>query len=216
MNKLVSSSLKTVLTYLILFKVLVIMMGCKPMGKITMEEPVAPISATQPSPTVPTPAPVLTPLAGLQCDLYDLSSSPPTQLPNFDPEASQTVLNGQQPAGTPVATWMITGPIDFTTQASMLAGSGEALLVNYAIDCKGKFDVLQNSVYILLLNSDDGSRLLVDGSTIIQNDGEHGAQNVTSNLAATSGTHSIELQYFQGPGVVTLQLYSNLPMTFHQ
>ncbi len=154
--------------------------------------------------------------AGLSCALYDMSASPISELPNFNPSASQTVLNGQPSAGVAIANFPMVGVIDFTTSQAMLAGSGYGASTNYALDCTGYFDSETMQGYTLSLTSDDGSKLLIDGLTVLANDGVHGATTVNSNVAVTQGTHSIELQYFQGPGNVTLILLSSVPLEFHQ
>lgn len=157
------------------------------------------------------------PAVGLSCNVWDLSANPPTVLPSFNPSGnSQAIVSGQEIVGVPTATYTITGPINFLTQATMLAGSGLTLTVNYALDCKGYFTSNVEQVYELTLNSDDGSQLLIDGFSIIDNDGEHAETSKSANIAATQGQHSIELQYFQGPGVVALQLFSNIGMEFYQ
>lgn len=227
MNKLFST-LKTVLTYLILFKVLAMIIGCSPVGRstssATITPPPAPICTTcnpLPQPpadpvTINPPIPVLTPPAGLLCNLYDLSLSPPSMLPNFEPEASQAALNQGESVGPSIATWLMAEVIDFTTANAMQAGSGYSLETNYAMDCKGLFTASDTDIYDLSLNSDDGSQLLIDGASIILNDELHSAKSVSATVAITKGVHTVELQYFQGPGVAVLQLYSNLPMNFHQ
>jgi hypothetical protein len=108
----------------------------------------------------------------------------------------------------------MTEQINFSTQAAMLAGSGSTLTTWYALDCTGVFNVPATQVYNLTLNSDDGSQLLIDGVSIIDNDGEHSATSKSGSIALEAGQHSVELQYFQGPGVVELQLLSNIGMEF--
>jgi hypothetical protein len=78
----------------------------------------------------------------------------------------------------------------------------------FAIDYKGDFRVDKAGRYGFRLSSDDGSRLLIDGKTVVDNDGVHGTVSASGQADLTAGRHSIEVQYFQGPPVrVSLQLF---------
>ncbi len=174
-----------------------------------------PVYIEQTTPT-PTPSPVLTPVSGLSCNVYDLSVLQPANLPIFDSSPSQAIVGSTVAVSQPIASYMITGQVDFTTPQQILAGSGVAQTTWFAVDCTGKFDVTTGNVYSLSLNSDDGSQLLIDNTSIILNNGLHSATSKSASVAITPGTHTIELQYFQGPGQAVLQLYSNLSLEFHQ
>jgi hypothetical protein len=185
-----------------------------PTGSPGLTGPAGPTGPSAPTPTA-TPAPVAPTLsAGLLCNLYNLAASQPSSLPSFSPGGSQAVVSGQVPAGPIAVTFVMTEQINFSTQAAMLAGSGSTLTTWYALDCTGVFNVPATQVYNLTLNSDDGSQLLIDGVSIIDNDGEHSATSKSGSIALEAGQHSVELQYFQGPGVVELQLLSNIGMEF--
>ena len=69
----------------------------------------------------------------------------------------------------------------------------------FAIRYTGVFNVDTVGDYAFRLVSDDGSRLFIDGKMIIDNDGVHPTQSVSGNAYLTSGQHSIEVDYFQGP-----------------
>jgi hypothetical protein len=179
------------------------------------------------SSTVPTPSPSPSPganlqpqggvLSGLSCNVYDLSVSMPQDLPNFNPTASQTILNGSQvSAGTPVSSFEMNAVIDFVTPQAILAGSYQTMTTWFALDCTGYMDVSEYSSYSFTINSDDGSQLLIDGLSVIDNDGLHAALPKQGDIVLPLGTHSVELQYFQGPGDAVLQLFSNLPVEFYQ
>ncbi|HKP76673.1 MAG TPA: OmpA family protein, partial [Longimicrobiaceae bacterium] len=82
----------------------------------------------------------------------------------------------------------------------------------FAIDYRGAFAVPGPGTYRFRLTSDDGSRLLIDGQQVIDNDGIHGGNPVEGEAQLTEGVHSIEVQYFQGPRVeVELVLEWALP-----
>jgi hypothetical protein len=77
----------------------------------------------------------------------------------------------------------------------------------FGIVYRGNFKINTPGVYQFHLLSDDGSKLFIDDSLIINNDGQHGPQSVTKEIALDGSDHKIEVQYFQGPRVhVALQL----------
>lgn len=79
---------------------------------------------------------------------------------------------------------------------------------NYAVQFTGDFTVLDDGEYQFRVCSDDGSRVLLDGQPLIENDGLHGPNNppirATVNLKA--GVHKMEIQFFQAGGGQTLAL----------
>ena len=164
----------------------------------------------------PTPVqPVGGIVGGLLCNLYDLSATQPTELPNFSPQSSQTLLNGQQSAGSVVATFQLGGTLDYTSAQEILAGTGQTMTTWFALDCKGNFTVSATQVYSFMINSDDGSQLIIDGFPVLNDDGLHSATAKQADIGLEGGVHTVELQYFQGPGQVVLQLFSNVPMNFY-
>ena len=69
----------------------------------------------------------------------------------------------------------------------------------FALHYRGAFAVPAAGTYRFRLTSDDGSRLLIDGRQVIDNDGVHGEVQVEESVQLAEGVHSIEVQYFQGP-----------------
>jgi outer membrane protein OmpA-like peptidoglycan-associated protein len=69
----------------------------------------------------------------------------------------------------------------------------------FALDYRGSFAVPAPGTYRFRLSSDDGSRLLIDGRQVIDNDGIHGGNAVEGEAQLDEGVHAIEVQYFQGP-----------------
>lgn len=52
--------------------------------------------------------------------------------------------------------------------------------------------------------SDDGSRLMVDGDIVVDNDGVHGAAEQQGSVALGAGLHAIRVEYFEKLGDTTL------------
>ena len=69
----------------------------------------------------------------------------------------------------------------------------------FAIDYNGRFWIQEPGYYDFSLLSDDGSKLYIDGKTIINNDGVHRAIEVTGGVKLKAGMHRIRVSYFRGP-----------------
>jgi len=69
----------------------------------------------------------------------------------------------------------------------------------FAIDYKGKLFIPEDRDFTFYLLSDDGARLIIDGQTVIDNDGIHPPRERSGTVSLKRGLHSIEVQYFQGP-----------------
>ena len=68
----------------------------------------------------------------------------------------------------------------------------------YAIRYKGFLRAPATGLYVLELGTCDGSRLLIDGRMVADNDGIHGTSVAQYPLALAAGLHSFELSYFKG------------------
>lgn len=60
--------------------------------------------------------------------------------------------------------------------------------------------------YTFYTNSDDGSKLYIDGNELVQNDGLHGMQERPGSIDLTSGIHEIKITYFEKDGGQELQV----------
>jgi hypothetical protein len=82
----------------------------------------------------------------------------------------------------------------------------------FAIRYTGSFQAEVDGDYGFRLVSDDGSRLIIDGKKVIDNDGQHPPQSVSGSTYLSRGTHQIEVDYFQGPReYIALQLFWTPP-----
>lgn len=69
---------------------------------------------------------------------------------------------------------------------------------NYGIVFEGKIKAPQKGEYNFDLSSDDGSRILVDGKKIVEDDGVHPAADIHHGKASLeAGEHAFRLEYFQ-------------------
>jgi PA14 domain len=69
----------------------------------------------------------------------------------------------------------------------------------FAIDYSGEIWISKAGKYQFALNSDDGSKLYIDGHNVIDNDGIHPPQVETGSAKLKEGIHQIRVSYFQGP-----------------
>ncbi|MFC1543666.1 alpha-L-fucosidase [Gemmatimonadota bacterium] len=70
----------------------------------------------------------------------------------------------------------------------------------------GYLDIPRDDVYRFRLISDDGSRLLIDGESVVDNDGLHGAEARQGYAALAEGSHRIVVEWFNKTGGAELGL----------
>ena len=81
----------------------------------------------------------------------------------------------------------------------------------FGIEYTGTFKANEAGQYLFRLMSDDGSKLIIDGKLIINNDGQHGITSKKGELLLDDSRHSIKIQYFQGARYqIALQLFASL------
>ncbi|WP_460750773.1 family 16 glycoside hydrolase [Myceligenerans cantabricum] len=90
--------------------------------------------------------------------------------------------------------------IDYSTEADF--GRGDHFiahaLANLSVPADGTYD--------FRLTSDDGSRLLIDDSVVVDHDGLHGAEPAEGSVALSSGYHDLKVEYFENTGGQVLRL----------
>ncbi len=78
---------------------------------------------------------------------------------------------------------------------------------DYGVRFDGVLHIEKPGRYTFMLNSDDGSRLFVDGAMVTEWDGVHGGGKArTGEVELTAGPHDLRLDFFQGGGGQLLQL----------
>jgi hypothetical protein len=61
----------------------------------------------------------------------------------------------------------------------------------------GYIDMPADGIYTFTVNSDDGSRLIIAGVQVVDNDGSHSATEVAGDIALRKGKHPFRLLYFE-------------------
>lgn len=127
---------------------------------------------------------------GLSCKVYDLNPNEPSQMPNFS-------------ALTPVGSFT-TNKLDVDDQTwansfPLFPTSLKYLKENYGIVCEGFWESKTAQNIQLILSSDDGSKLYLDNTLVVNNDGLHSPTTVTQNMAVVKKDYPIKVEYYQGP-----------------
>lgn len=78
----------------------------------------------------------------------------------------------------------------------------------YAIKATTDFYVSTAGWYVFGVRSDDGSRLKIDGETLINDSSRHGQQDTFREHYLSVGQHSLELIYFEHRGGAALELFA--------
>ncbi len=124
----------------------------------------------------------ISPIGGLGVSYYVLSG--PSVLPDFD------LL-------TPYAT-------DISTDVSYPSTSGNFMTSGRADDVgavlEGYVWAFQDGLYIFSTESDDGSRLLIGNTVVVNNDGLHGMVKVSGTIALAAGWHPVRIEVFERGG----------------
>ena len=114
-------------------------------------------------------------------------------------------LNTRTPANTFLCSQFNMWPRHFSVG---FPGVGAAVVEWFAVRFEGKLTMPTGGLHTLRLESDDGSRLYLDGNLVIDNDGLHAARSVSVDVPITAGPHDLRIDYFQGPGTaMALQLF---------
>lgn len=77
---------------------------------------------------------------------------------------------------------------------------------HFVTETSGYLNVPRTGSYVFRLTSDDGSRLTIDGETVIDHDGLHGSEPKDGAVHLTAGAHPFRIDHFERDGDQRLQL----------
>lgn len=103
---------------------------------------------------------------------------------------------------TPIATEVVS-TVNFPSTNGVFAGSGRSDDVGAVFE--GYFIAPSQQVYTFFVESDDGSKLFVGDTLVVDNDGLHGMVDVSGQIALLPGAHRIRIEFFErggGAGVI--------------
>ena len=76
----------------------------------------------------------------------------------------------------------------------------------YGLVFSGYVEVPASGDYTFYVNSDDGSRLWIGDTLVVDNDGLHGQTEVSGTISLMAGYHEVSVQYFERGGGEVLQV----------
>src|SRR5262249_24563789 len=82
---------------------------------------------------------------------------------------------------------------------------------DYALKFEGVLKIEREADYTFTVTSDDGSRLLIDGKLVVNNDGIHAPQAKQGSTRLTRGVHKVTIGFMQGPGGAELDVQIDAP-----
>ncbi len=80
-----------------------------------------------------------------------------------------------------------------------------------AVVFEGYIHIAAAGAYGFSLASDDGSKLYIDGKTVVDNDGDHGVITKSGKIDLQPGKHAIRVEWFNGGGGAWLGAYFEGP-----
>ena len=83
---------------------------------------------------------------------------------------------------------------------------GELRADHFALVFDGMIRVPDEGVYRFVATADDGVRVTIDGTPVLEDDGNHAARESVGEIALGAGLHGIRVAYFQGSEGKTLRL----------
>lgn len=78
---------------------------------------------------------------------------------------------------------------------------------NTALRFHSIIEIPEKAEYTFYTRSDDGSKLLIDGKQVVDNDGDHGVREKSGKIILKEGKHTIEVLWFNGGGDGWLDVY---------
>jgi len=92
--------------------------------------------------------------------------------------------------------------VDKTVNFDSVEGNfhGSKLATNFVVRWSGVVKIATAGKYTFITESDDGSRLFIDGKQVVDNGGSHGMEKKSGEVELTAGDHAILIEYFQGGG----------------
>ncbi|SFF26733.1 PA14 domain-containing protein [Spirosoma endophyticum] len=96
---------------------------------------------------------------------------------------------------------------DFTTLTPVKTGVSSTPTIavrsrddSYGLRFKGYVSVPADGVYTFYTSSDDGTKLLIGTTEVVNNDGVHGEQERSGTIGLKAGLHALTIVYFNGGG----------------
>jgi len=98
-------------------------------------------------------------------------------------------------------------------QVLSILGKGNA---TFGIVFNGYLQIDKEGVYTFYNSSDDGSKLFVDSTEVVNNDGDHGVVERSGSIKLSAGRHPIRIEYYNGEGGFWLDAFYKGPGVYKQ
>ena len=149
------------------------------------------------------------------CDLDDDNDG----IPDTDelPSGSLTYeFYDGTPSGNTVDNIPITGALSTGTVSDFAVGTlqnsvdpGDAN--SYGIRYTGYIHISTPGLHTFETSSDDGSKIFINGTEVVDNDGEHGVETQSGTLTLSAGLHEIIVLFFENAGSSSLSVSHQPP-----
>ncbi|MEO5893479.1 MAG: family 20 glycosylhydrolase [Ferruginibacter sp.] len=145
--------------------------------------------------------------AGKHGDVYNLNFKQqqmmePTVIASLKPGLQATYYKAQFSK----TTLMETAKIDSSFFVSTINIPATITAPSFGIRYKGYIDVPTDGIYSFFLTADDGAVLTIGEQLVVDNDGNHSAQERSGQVALRKGAHPFELNFIEGGGGYALKL----------
>lgn len=137
---------------------------------------------------------------GLLGRVYQLQPNTPS-LPNFAMACTDPKVVNMPPASPCPFSALLVPNLAVTLRpfSAGFPGVQSDLVEWFAIRFAGRIVIPADGMYGFQSCSDDGSKLLIDGAMVLNNDGVHARSCARGQVMLTAGEHPIVVEYFQGP-----------------
>ena len=112
----------------------------------------------------------------------------------------------QLPAGQKPAVERVDNQINFAS--TLEAFPGTKLVDNFYISWTGAIRIPKDGGYVFFLESDDGSRLFIDGKQVVDHGGTHDMTEMSGRAELKAGDHEIKNSVFgTGDGLFSTKIH---------
>ncbi|TLU94217.1 alkaline phosphatase family protein [Dyadobacter sediminis] len=100
---------------------------------------------------------------------------------------------------------------EFTINRDQLNAILEKDNASFALRFEGFIQIDKPGKYLFATQSDDGSKLYIDGKEVVDNDGNHGVTEATGSMELTAGKHPVKVEYCNNGGGFWLDAFYKGP-----
>ena len=131
--------------------------------------------------------------SGLAADAGNVEYLPATKIDGLKPGVSFSYFEGKYQSTNELdrAKPLKKGTLKNFTIAEAAATD------SFAYEFKAWLKIPKKGIYRFYTYSDDGSKLMIDGREVVNNDGSHGAKRADGKIALDEGFHQITVRYFE-------------------